>query len=519
MASAVGTLELSPDRGHETDRIDVLGLTLKFLLLAACLIGIGVSLDPVTGTALVAVALLPWLWGAPVRGVYLLMAASSMIEIYGLSFPDSLTDKVLLWLNLNNTSGAGVPITPAEILMLVIAGVTMIKAAGERSLVLWRGNLMAPFLVFIVVVLAAEFHGLFSGGDFKLSLWELRPLAYSFITFLLASTLIQTRKQLITLLLIFVLAVGVKILIADYRYLITLGRNLGGHQTVLGHEDSYFIDMFLIAIVLAFVSGLRSRLYLLLYAAAVPLAVLALLANQRRVGSYALVAALAALLVTAYVVEPRLRKAALIVAAMLVIAIGGVIAASWNINYGLRGELVRPVKTLFDPTARDFSSDAYRTAENEDLRISFQSDPIVGMGFGKPFLTVFPLADISQFYPLWNVIPHNTLMWVGVRTGAIGFAAFWGLIAMVLLQALYIAKSRRDPLVRAAALFAIAAVVAELVVAYGDLQLENERNMVFFGIVLGLLNRLSQIRGAAEVTEEPETNPIALPVRHEVYMR
>jgi O-antigen ligase len=111
-------------------------------------------------------------------------------------------------------------------------------------------------------------------------------------------------------------------------------------------------------------------------------------------------------------------------------------------------------------------------------------------------------------------------MWVGVRTGFIGFAAFWGLIAMVLLQALFIARTRRDPLVRATALFVLGAVVAQLVVAYGDLQLENERNMVFFGVLLGLLNRLSQVpdrEGA--VVKVPETDERALPVRYEVFMR
>jgi hypothetical protein len=497
MATAAAALRVNPPVEGSPGRLDVPRLALRFLLMAACLVGIGISLDPLLAILLVAVGLLPWLWREPVRGVYLLMAAAVMIEIYKLNFSDSLTDRVPFFLNLNNTSGADVPITPAEILMLVIAGVTMVKAASERSLGLWKGNLFWPYAVFIAVVLMAEFHGLLSGGDFKVSLWELRPMAYSFILFLLAGTLIQTRRQLVTLFVIFILAIGVKILIADYRYLITLGRDVTGRPTVLGHEDSYFIDMFLIALLMAWAWGLRSRLFIWTAVIGTPLAILALLANQRRVGAYALVAAIASLLVVAYVLEPHMRKPLLAFGVVLVIGLGGFIGASWNVNYGLRGELVRPVRSLVDPTVRDFQSDTYRTSENADLKLSFQSDPIIGMGFGKPFLTVFPLADISQIYPLWNVIPHNTLMWVGVRTGAIGFAAFWALIGMVLLHAFFIARTRRDPLVRAAAVFAIAAVVAELVVAYGDLQLENERNMVFFGIVLGVLNRLSAIPDAA----------------------
>jgi len=33
------------------------------------------------------------------------------------------------------------------------------------------------------------------------------------------------------------------------------------------------------------------------------------------------------------------------------------------------------------------------------------------------------------------------------------------------------------------------AIVAELLVAYGDLQLESYRNLIFIGVVMGLLNR------------------------------
>jgi O-antigen ligase len=288
----------------------------------------------------------------------------------------------------------------------------------------------------------------------------------------------------------------VKIILADYRYFVTLGRDLGGHSTLLGHEDSYFIAMFLVAIVLGFAWGLRSRIFIVGAAITGPLALVALLANQRRVGTYALVAALLVILLMAYTFEPRIRKHLVVVAAVLSIGVGVLIASSWNDQYGFRGQLVRPVRTFFDPTVRDFQSDTYRTAENSDLRLSMQSDSIIGMGFGKPFLTVFPLADISQYYPLWNVIPHNTLMWVGVRLGFLGFAAFWALIGMALLQAFSIARARSDPLIRAVAVFAAAAVIAELVVAYGDLQLENERNMIFFGVVLGLLARLSLLPDA-----------------------
>jgi len=111
------------------------------------------------------------------------------------------------------------------------------------------------------------------------------------------------------------------------------------------------------------------------------------------------------------------------------------LTAFCNVQHGLNGQLVRPIQSQFDPTYRDYLSNIYRQAENVNLQQSFQTNKLIGMGFGMPFLTVLAQADISNIYPLWNYIPHNTLLWIGMRMGAVGNAAFWGLVAMAVLQA------------------------------------------------------------------------------------
>src|SRR5690348_3681501 len=106
MATSAAVIGAPLMRGEQPDRINFVRLALQFLLMTVCLLGIGISADPLLAIALVAVGLLPWLWSAPVRGVYLMVAAAALMEIYKLNFPDSLTDRVLFFLNLNNSSGA-----------------------------------------------------------------------------------------------------------------------------------------------------------------------------------------------------------------------------------------------------------------------------------------------------------------------------------------------------------------------------------------------------------------------------
>jgi hypothetical protein len=52
--------------------------------------------------------------------------------------------------------------------------------------------------------------------------------------------------------------------------------------------------------------------------------------------------------------------------------------------------------------------------------------------------------------------------------------------------------------------FAVTAIIAELVVAYGDLQLESYRNLIFLGALLGALARLSEMPDMPEASHLPE---------------
>jgi len=184
------------------------------------------------------------------------------------------------------------------------------------------------------------------------------------------------------------------------------------------------------------------------------------------------------------------RRRVLVLALIATVIVVAFLIAFWNVQTGLIGQFVRPVRSQFDPTQRDYLSDIYRQAENVNLQLSFQTNKLIGMGFGMPFLTVLAQADISTIYPLWNYIPHNTLLWVGVRMGLVGSVTFWALFGTALLEVCRALSVQRDRFVLALVALAGGAIVAELLVAYGDLQLESYRNMIFIGVIFGMLNVL-----------------------------
>lgn len=471
------------------------------LVVVMIAIGLGLTLyQPLSVLAIVPPALLVvnWVWKQPVRGLYMLLAATLIFEIFPLHFADSLTDRVPFFLNLNNASSSaglsGISITPAEVLMVSVLVIWVVAGISRRTFKLEGGPLVGAYVIFALVVVGAEIHGALGRADLGKSLWEVRPQAYGLVAFLLAANLVTERQHVRNLAVVFFLAVGFKVCLTLFRYYVTLHGNTFGYEAIMAHEESYFFALFVLgmAVTLIWGRGLSRRVQLLLIAFSA-LSLFAMVVNQRRAAELALMAAVGVVLVLAIRFDDARRGTWLAVTLAVVVGGTAYTIAFWNHTYGLTGELVRPIHSLFQPDQRDYLSNIYRVAEDANLRVTYKTSPLVGVGFGIPMLVIFPMADISYIYPLWNYIPHNTLLWVGMRMGAVGYAAFWGLVAMAILQATRQLATSKDKLLNAVAAFAIAAIVAEIVVGYSDLQLDSYRNLIVFGVLLGLLNRLPKL--------------------------
>jgi hypothetical protein len=438
----------------------------------------------------------------------LLFGGALLFEIFPLGFADSLTDEVPFWWNLNaarnDVAVGGLPITPAEVAMALGLVVWWASSARTTEARMPGGRLVVAYVIYMIVVGIAEVRGLFSGGDLNISLWELRPQVYGFVMFVLAASLVRERSQLLRLAGIFFAAVGLKAILGFYRYFATLGGKIDGATTLMSHEESYFLAMFLIGVLVALI-WYRKWKFLIPAIALSPLVGLVLLENGRRVSMLALWAAIVVIALIAVRFEKSMRRWLVVGTAVFAICAGGFLATYWDHTYGTIGQIVRPVHSQFEPDTKDAQSNAYRDAENANMIITFQWSPVVGIGFGRPMAYIFPMADISNIYPFWNYIPHNTILWLAMRMGAVGLIAFWALIGMAILEAAGQMRVRKDALLRGVAAFAIVAIIAELIVAWGDLQLENYRNMLFLGTIFGVIDALHRIPDAQVQTAEKDS--------------
>ena len=239
--------------------------------------------------------------------------------------------------------------------------------------------------------------------------------------------------------------------------------------------------------------------------AAVPSAVVFVLSERRA----AFVALAAGFVVFAIVLFWRRRKAFLVVVPIVAVLTVGYSAAFWNSTEGV-GFGARAVKSVIAPnetSARDTSSDAYRVIENHDLAFTIHQEPLMGVGFGKTFYRPWPLPDIS-FFVFYEYVPHNSVLWIWLNMGYVGFVVLLFLIAAALRAGTRASLRLPTGDALAVTVGALAFIVMFFVFAFVDIAWDP-RCCLFLAVCMATcanILRLSQ-RESAETTLTSRAQP------------
>jgi hypothetical protein len=488
----------------------MIGWAAASALVAGLFLGL-ISGDPVLVWAgfLTAVAL-PILWYRPVWAVYTLVAGAVTFETFSLNYPDSLTDQTPFFKSFSSMgSPVSIPVTPAELLMVGGLLVLGLRRMARREKPLEGGTLGWTIAIFSVTVLMGYLYGIGTGGDANVATWEIRPLMYLLPAYLLAFNLARSRRQIRLVFWLFLGAVVFKGILGSWRYLVTLGADLSrisslsSHNSLLAHEESLFFALFFVFIlVMWLVRGGRDQAA---FAAILsPPVLLAFLANQRRVGILALMVGtlIAGLLVYVLVQHRRKLIGTMTLLGAAVLPIYLVTQAGGDT---LLAEPARAMVSIVQPAERDQSSNQYRAVETLNLQYNIRSNPIIGQGFGKPIIWYRPIPDLSELFVFWEYIPHNTLLWLWLRAGFLGFVAFWFMIGRFIVESAMVARSQRgDPYLQAIPILSIAAIFGWLAMAALDQGLVDFRSITIVGIFMGLVARLS---AGCDAPEKPSPRP------------
>lgn len=459
-------------------------------------IGFGLALGLLIASILVVIV---FVW--PVAGIYTMAICAVVVEEFNLPYP-IITDHLYIFYWPVNLQG--LPERPIGFLALFMLLLVIARSVAKRmGAPIKLGPLFLPFAAFLTCVVIGVVHGLTSGADARIIVLEVRPFWYLFITYLLAYNLVTDKRHALGLLWITVLGTFFKALQGTYIVFGPLQGHLSGVNDIMAHEQSFFFVLVLLIILLSLMLGrMRSLMWVALLST--PFVLIALVANDRRADYVAFLIGLVSVWIFAIVLRPERRKALIAVGVVSVVLFSGYVIAFRN-AHGSIGTVAHAVVSVFHPSAadqRDTASNLYRYIEDYDLKFTEKQSPIIGYGFGKPFLQPLTLPNILALDPYYLYIPHNNILWIWMRLGPPGYAAFWYLIAAFLIRSGIIARKLRDPDLRFLAIFGIGAVLIEIPLAYGDYQLYFYRNIFYLGLLMGTIMRLPSLDEPAPVNQD-----------------
>jgi hypothetical protein len=293
------------------------------------------------------------------------------------------------------------------------------------------------------------------------------------------------------------LCAGIKALQGVSIYIFVIHGDLSANHQIMSHEESYFWVSILLLVML-FSLHARYRPQFLAAVAILPFLLLSLIANNRRADFVALLVGFVVAWVLIFTIKTHARKSLLAVL-LVTILLGSAYVAAFYKGSGGFSSPARAIVSVFVPDPADAASNLYRDIENYDLKYTVKLNPM-GLGFGKPFLQPVLLPDLSALDPVYNYIPHNTVYWVWMRLGPIGFLAFWYLVGAIIVRGAMIARQLKDTYLQLIAMYSVAMVVMEIIVAFADYQLSFYRNVIYVGILAGVLMRLPSIDEGVEKT-------------------
>ena len=373
-------------------------------------------------------------------------------------------------------------LSPLEIVIGATFAFWCIDALFTPGAQLTRSPLLAPLGIFTAFVVFGFVHGISTGGDIRIALFEGRAMLAILPAYVLALNLCD-RGQLRRLMWTAVAGISANAFLAlVYLNQLTpveqaIREDLGEHPASLGFA---FVFLLVLALFL-YRAGTRLSRFLLLVLCAPMLFVF--LEAQRRGAMVALGVGLVLIVTSLWWTH---RAKFLVIAPLLIVATVSYSAAFWNSD-SLVGTPAQAIKTVIAPGAaseKDRGSDLYRDIENFNLNYTVKSAPVLGIGFGQQFLRPAPLPDIS-FFEFYQYIPHNSIVWVWLKTGFFGFLALLTTLAVAIREGARQVVSARDPMNATMAMIGVVNVAMFSVYAFVDISWDP-RSMVLLGVSLAL---------------------------------
>jgi hypothetical protein len=166
------------------------------------------------------------------------------------------------------------------------------------------------------------------------------------------------------------------------------------------------------------------------------------------------------------------------------------------VGWGRSNPIFLPLRSFASVSTQEDGSTLARNAENLGLIATANSwGPLLGSGWGKPYLWLTKKYDISGAFDLWEYIPHNSILGLLAFTGIIGSSIWWSTIATGVFLNTRVARLSSDPVARSVATIGAAQIVVCGNQLFGDMGIFFLKPMYFLAISYAIAMRLPGATG------------------------
>ena len=374
-------------------------------------------------------------------------------------------------------------VSPFEITLMWALAVTAYRNIASMGRPFRSARLVRPMLVLMALAAAGFAIGLSRGGDSRAAIYEVRPLIYLPLLYLLVVNVCRTMADYRRVFWAAIAGIFVQSLLSLNVYFRLSATTRDGLESLNEHGSAIGMNLLLVTTILALVyQGVPTRVRVILVALSTPV-LWAYIVNERRA---AFVGLAAALILLAIILFWRQRRTFWKVVPISAIVFAAYTGAFWTSSAPV-GFPAQAVKSVIAPDSlgeADRSSNDYRKIESYNLYYTIRSSPITGLGFGQPFLRPVPLADISVFE--FNAyLPHNSLLWIWIKMGFLGFVAVLYLFVTTLLLGADRVRRAAVGLDLVTASSAVMFVMMYAIYIYVDVAWEA-RNVTLLALAMGL---------------------------------
>jgi hypothetical protein len=274
-----------------------------------------------------------------------------------------------------------------------------------------------------------------------------------------------------------------------YLFFVRPGKITPPPEMITSHDDTVlWVGCMLILLVRlidskTFASRVKSSLFFLFLFGAV-------LFNQRRIAWVSLAMGAIVLL---FLLPPGKNKRR---AARVLLVMAPVLALYVTVGWGRKERFFKPLQSFATVTTEEDESTKARNVENLGLiATSNANNPLMGTGWGHPYVEVSSRYSIAKYFLMWQYVPHNSILGLLAYTGVLGFFGYWLAFPTAMFLNARVARLASTPLGRQAGLVGATQLIVVANQCYGDMGLVYAKSVYMMALSYALALRLPILTG------------------------